>query len=104
MWPTLNRISGTCYSQLVKLATGRGELVATEWGNPLIEVTCNNKSRVLSVASFTKLTVYFRICLFAYGPMTTNLKCTVVLWARLPVQDTIAVNLIKIFVRARDNF
>ena len=45
---------------LVKLATGRrlrGALVAT---NPLTEVTCNDKeykSRVLSVASFTKLTV-----------------------------------------------
>ena len=37
---------------LVKLATGRGALVATKWENPLIEVTYN---RVLSVASFTEM-------------------------------------------------
>ena len=31
-----------CTVNLVKLAKGRGELVATKWENPLIEVTCNN--------------------------------------------------------------
>ena len=45
------KVTRSCLEQvfttvnLVKLATGRGlrgALVATKWGNPLIEVTCNN--------------------------------------------------------------
>ena len=42
---------------LVKLATGRGALVATEWENPLIEVTCNNSVVEVLSFCFTKLTV-----------------------------------------------
>ena len=42
-----------CTVNLVKLAPARElerhALVATEWENPLIEVTCNNSGRVLIV-------------------------------------------------------
>ena len=39
------------------VATGRGQLVATKWENPLIEVTCNNS--VVEVQSFVCSKFYY---------------------------------------------
>ena len=45
--------SRTATVNLVKLAR---ELVATKWGNPLIEVTCNNSG--VEVQSFVSMAIH----------------------------------------------